>query len=43
MKTNLRETLSVIVEDGKPLNVAQSAEPNTDRTVTVEVKATILK
>ena len=42
-RTNLRESLSLILEDGKSLVVAQSAEPNTDRTVTLEVKATILK
>jgi hypothetical protein len=43
IKTNLRESLSLILEDGRPLVVAQSADPNTDRTVTVEVKATVLK
>jgi hypothetical protein len=42
-RTNLRESLSLILEDGKSLVVAQSAEPNTDRTVTLEVKATVLK
>jgi hypothetical protein len=42
-RTNLRESLSLILEDGKSLVVAQSAEPNTDRTVMLEVKATILK
>ena len=32
-----------IVEDGKPLLVAQSADPTSDRKVTVEVKAAILR
>lgn len=41
--TNLRESLSVIVEDGKPLLVAQSADPTSDRKVTVEVNAAILR
>jgi hypothetical protein len=43
LTTNLRESLSLVVEDGKPLLVAQSADPTSDRTVSVEVKATILK
>jgi hypothetical protein len=42
-RTNVRQSLSLILDDGKPLVVAQSAEPNTDRTVTLEVKASILK
>jgi|KBSSwiS6_1023812.scaffolds.fasta_scaffold10936_2 hypothetical protein len=43
LRTNLRESISVIVDDDKPLLVAQSADPTSDRTVTVEVKATILR
>ena len=43
MKSAVRENLIVIVEDGKPLVVAQSADPVSDRQVTVEVRATILK
>ena len=42
-RTNVRQSLSLILDDGKSLVVAQSAEPNTDRTVTLEVKASILK
>jgi hypothetical protein len=41
--TNLQESLGVILEPGKPLIVSQSADPRTDRKVTVEVKATILR
>lgn len=43
LTTNLRESLALVVDDGKPLLVAQSADPTSDRTVSVEVKATILK
>ena len=39
----LHESLSVVLQDGKPLLVSQSADPTTDRKVTVEVMATILK
>jgi hypothetical protein len=43
MKSSVRENLYVIVDDGKPLVVAQSADPVSDRQVTVEVRATVLK
>jgi hypothetical protein len=39
----INETLTVILDDGKPMVVSQSADPTTDRKVKVEVKATILK
>jgi hypothetical protein len=39
----LHESLSVVLQDGKPLLVSQSADPTTDRRVTVELMATILK
>jgi hypothetical protein len=39
----LHESLSVILQDGKPLLVSQSADPTTDRKVTVELIATVLK
>jgi hypothetical protein len=39
----LHESLSVILQDGKPLLVSQSADPTTDRKVTVELMATVLK
>jgi hypothetical protein len=41
--TSLQETMGVILDNGKPLVISQSADPRTDRKVTVEVKATILK
>lgn len=37
------QSLSTLLEDGKPLVVSQSAEPGSTRSVRVEVKATILK
>ncbi len=40
---NINESLSVILEDGKPMLISQSADPVTDRRVKVEVKATILR
>jgi hypothetical protein len=42
-RTELRENLSLILESGKPIIATQSADPVSDRQVTIEVKATILK
>lgn len=39
----MTQSLSTILDDGKPLLVSQSADPGSSRTVKVEVKATILK
>jgi hypothetical protein len=41
--TDIHENLAMILESGKPLIVAQSADPVGDRQVTIEVKATILR
>lgn len=41
--TRLQETLNVILQTGKPLIVSQAADPSSDRRITVEVKATVLK
>lgn len=41
--TELNQSLTVILQSGKPMVVSQSADPVTDRKVTVEVKATVLK
>ena len=43
VKTQIRENLALILENGKSIIAAQSADPAIDRQVTVEVKATILK
>jgi hypothetical protein len=42
-RMQIRDSVATILESGKPLVVAQSADPVTDRQVTVEVKATILR
>ena len=39
----LNERLSLILESGKPVIVSQAADPASDRRITVEVIATILK
>ena len=41
--TSLHDQLMMILESGKPMIVAQSADPVGDRQVTVEVKATVLR
>ncbi|MGH9313258.1 MAG: hypothetical protein ACRD1S_08680 [Vicinamibacterales bacterium] len=40
---NISEMLECVLVSGQPLAVTKSADPNSDRSVTVEVKATILK
>lgn len=40
---SLNERLGLILESGKPLIVSQAADPTSDRKITVEVTATILK
>jgi hypothetical protein len=40
---NINESLSVVLDDAKPMLISQSADPVTDRRVKVEVKATILR
>ena len=43
LPTELNQSLSVLLQSGKPMVVSQAADPASDRKVTVEVKATILK
>jgi len=43
LDSGIRQSVSVMLDDGKPLVVAQSADPEGDRRVTLELKATILK
>ena len=43
VNTSLHDQLMMILESGKSMIVAQSADPVGDRQVTVEVKATILR
>jgi hypothetical protein len=42
-KTQTRENLALILESGKAIVAAQSADPVSDRQVTIEVKATVLR
>ena len=42
-KSSIRETIAVITDNGVPLVVALSADPMTDRKVTLEVKTSIMK
>ena len=43
VKTSTNESVALVLDDGKPVVAAQSADPITDRRVSVEVKATILR
>jgi len=43
MKTVMHDSVSLVLESGKPMVAAQSADPIGDRQVTVEVKATVLR
>ena len=43
MKTAMHDSVSLILESGKSMVAAQSADPIGDRQVTVEVKATVLR
>jgi hypothetical protein len=42
-RTNVKENLVLILESGKALVISQATDPLTDRQVSVEVKATILR
>jgi len=42
-KLTVRQNISVWLESGKPMVISQSADPLSDRRLTVEVTATILK
>lgn len=41
--SGLNQSLTVILQSGKPLTISQAADPVSDRKVVVEVKATVLK
>jgi hypothetical protein len=42
-RPGLSESLTVILQDGKPLVVSQSADPNSDRKVKLEIRATVMR
>ncbi len=41
--TGINQSLTVVLQSGKPLIISQAADPVSDRKVIVEVKATVLK
>jgi hypothetical protein len=41
--STLNERLSIIVQDGKSILISQAADPGSDRRITVELKATVVK
>jgi hypothetical protein len=41
--TSINQSLTVVLQSGKPLVISQAADPVNDRKVIVEVKATVLK
>jgi len=41
--TNLNQRIGVILHEGKPLVISQAVDPASDRKISVELKATILK
>jgi hypothetical protein len=41
--STLNERITVIVQDGKPLTISQAADPGSDRKITIELRATIVK
>ena len=43
VRTDIRQTLVLILDSGKPLVISEASDPVADRRVTVEVTATILK
>ena len=43
LRRQLQESIGVILKDGEPLTISQSADPISDRQVTVQATATILR
>jgi hypothetical protein len=41
--TSLNQRITLILQSGKPLQISQSADPISDRSITVEVRATVMK
>ena len=41
--SSLNQRVVIILEPGKPLLLSQAADPMSDRKITVEIRATILK
>lgn len=43
LPTELNQSMTIVLQSGKPMLISQSADPASDRKITVEVKATVLK
>jgi hypothetical protein len=43
LATPVRQSITVLLDNGKPLVISQASDPSRDRRVDVEVTATILK
>lgn len=41
--TELNQSLTAVLQSGKPMMISQSADPASDRKINIEVKATVLK
>jgi hypothetical protein len=41
--TSLNERIAVLLDPGKPMVISQAADPMSDRRITVEVRATVMK
>lgn len=41
--TNLNQSLTVILQNGKPMTISRAADPASNRRITVDVTATVLK
>jgi hypothetical protein len=41
--TELNQSMTVVLQSGKPMSISQAADPASDRKITVEAKATVLK
>lgn len=43
LPTELNQSMTIVLQSGKPMLISQAADPASDRKITVEVKATVLK
>lgn len=41
--TSLNERIAIVLDSGKPMVISQAADPMSDRKITVEIRATVLK
>jgi hypothetical protein len=41
--SGLNQRMNLILQDGKPLLISQAADPGSDRKISVEVSATVLR